>query len=81
MRASVARIGILATSSWLEEDGVGDEQPIAGLGALRVSERLFVWWAERLGKKERKMLAEHQRITRHLAGRTTPHSGAQGICA
>jgi hypothetical protein len=36
MRASVERFGILAASSWMEEDGVGDKQPITGLGELQV---------------------------------------------
>jgi hypothetical protein len=42
MRVSVERTGILAASSLMEEDGVTNEQPITGLGELRVGERLFL---------------------------------------
>ena len=36
MRVSVERTGIIAASSLMKEDGVGDEQPIGGLGEVQV---------------------------------------------
>jgi hypothetical protein len=42
MKVGVEHFGIQAASSLMEGDDVGDEQPITGLGALQVSERLFL---------------------------------------
>ena len=41
MCTSVEHSDIIAASSTMEEDGVTNEQPITGLGALQVGERLF----------------------------------------
>jgi hypothetical protein len=45
MRTSVELFGVLAASSWMEEDGVEDEQPITGLGELQVGGGLFYCFA------------------------------------
>ena len=40
---SVERFGILAASSWMEEDGVEEKQPITGLRELQVGGRLSMF--------------------------------------